>query len=292
MGGKPRKTTEQFIEDARRVHGEKYDYSLVEYHNSKSKVKIICPIHGVFEQKANGHLDGKGCTFCSPTRRHSTETFISNAKKVHGDKYDYSLVDYKSNKKDVIIVCPIHGEFTQRPNNHLNGAICPTCSRRKTTEQFLRECKEVHGEQYDYSLAEYIRHDMPVKIICPVHGAFEQIPYSHIRGCGCNQCHIEHSFIGKNEIKYFQPWIKEIFPDSKLQYKFDELPYIVDVYIDELKLVIEYDEKNHFTPKNKKRDIHRQYIIESTMDVKFYRISDKTFLELRDEHERILRNMS
>ena len=92
------------------MHGDKYDYSKVDYRGCKSSIKIICPIHGEFEQIATSHLSGRGCRICG-FRNKDTNYFIQEAKKVHGDKYDYSKVDYKESKQEVIIICPEHGEF-------------------------------------------------------------------------------------------------------------------------------------------------------------------------------------
>jgi len=123
-----RKTTEQFIEEARQVHGDKYDYSKVEYVNSATKVCIVCPEHGEFWQRAGEHLKGKGCIKCAKHYKPTTEEFIEKARKAHGDKYDYSKVEYVNNKTKVCIICPEHGEFWQKPNNHLSGQGCPFCA--------------------------------------------------------------------------------------------------------------------------------------------------------------------
>jgi len=124
-----RKTTEEFIEMAKSIHGDRYDYSLVEYKNNKTKVKIICPVHGVFEQKPIHHLRGHGCHECGD-KRLTTKQFIEKVKSIHKDKYDYSLVEYKNNKTKVKIICPVHGPFEQRPNDHLRGRGCFKCGGR------------------------------------------------------------------------------------------------------------------------------------------------------------------
>ncbi len=128
-----RLTTEEFISRARRVHGNKYDYALVEYSGTFTRVKIICREHGEFEQKPTKHLSGHGCKTCGGlaapnARRLNTEQFIAKAKRVHGDKYDYSLVSYERAVLPVKIVCPAHGEFEQRPHNHLSGNGCRKCA--------------------------------------------------------------------------------------------------------------------------------------------------------------------
>jgi hypothetical protein len=124
-----RKTTEEFIKMAKSIHGDGYDYSLVEYKNNKTKVKIICHEHGIFEQKPIHHLRGHGCHECGD-KRLTTKQFIEKAKSIHKDKYDYSLVEYKNNKTKVRIICPEHGAFEQRPNDHLRGRGCSKCGGR------------------------------------------------------------------------------------------------------------------------------------------------------------------
>ena len=127
-----RLTIEQFIKKVKVIHGNVYDYSLVEYKNAHTKVKIICPEHGIFEQKSYHHLRGQGCPECRYIKsgnklRSTTEQFIKKAKVVHGNKYDYSLVDYKNNKTKVKIICHEHGIFEQTPNHHLSGNGCSKC---------------------------------------------------------------------------------------------------------------------------------------------------------------------
>jgi len=120
-------TTEEFIKKARAVHGDKYDYSLVEYVNSRKKVKIICKEHGVFEQVASNHLRHQGCPACSGKAKSSTEEFIEKAKSVHGDKYVYSLVEYLNVRTKVKIICRVHGVFEQEVSSHLKGNGCKKC---------------------------------------------------------------------------------------------------------------------------------------------------------------------
>jgi len=127
---------EEFIEKAKGIHGNKYDYSKVEYVNSQTKVCIVCPEHGEFWQTPNSHLNGNGCFDCSyiergKKRNSSTDEFIKKAKKIHGDKYDYSKVKYDKAITKVCIICPEHGEFWQTPNCHLNGQGCPKCKQSK-----------------------------------------------------------------------------------------------------------------------------------------------------------------
>ena len=184
-------TTEIFIDKAMKVHGQKYDYSQVDYVNSKTKVKIICKEHGMFEQTPDKHINGKcGCPSCSGNVRNNAQSFINKARLVHGNKYDYSQVDYVSNRKNVKIICPLHGVFEQTPTNHLSGKGCCVCANNQlsTAESFVKKAISVHGQKYDYSKVIYRGNRIPVTIICREHGAFSQKPYSHLSGSGCPEC--------------------------------------------------------------------------------------------------------
>jgi hypothetical protein len=190
-----RLTTREFVEKARAVHGDKYDYSEVEYVNNTTKVKIICPEHGEFWQRPNGHLQQNGCPTCSGLKKLDTDVFIKKSKLVHGDKYDYSEVRYRNTRTKVKIICPEHGEFWQRPNGHLRGAGCYDCGRKEArashiigVDSFISKAKIVHGDKYDYREVEYETCKKKVKIICPEHGEFWQEPYSHMKGHGCWDC--------------------------------------------------------------------------------------------------------
>ena len=136
-------TIEEFIQKARKIHGKKYDYSCVDYKNTETKVKIICPKHGEFWQTPHGHLSGRGCQKCRGEflRKKfvsSKEEFLERARKVHGDRYDYDGVNYVNNRIKIKIVCPKHGEFWQRPDAHLSGQGCPECSKKRTKESIIK----------------------------------------------------------------------------------------------------------------------------------------------------------
>lgn len=204
-----RKSKEQFIHDARAVHGERYDYSLVDYVSARSSIKVICPKHGEFKQTASGHLNA-GCHLCANEKsaerqRMTTEEFIAQARSIHGDYYDYSLVDYKGNKEKIVIICPKHGKFEQAAGSHTNQeAGCIQCGfevtkekQTKSTEQFITEAEAIHGETYDYSLVDYKSSVEPVTIICDVHGNFMQKPSVHLTGAGCRECGFERSHAAK-----------------------------------------------------------------------------------------------
>ena len=183
------------IERAKMVHNNKYDYSKVSYIKLNDKVCIICPEHGEFYQSFSSHISGQGCPRCSGNVKLTSKEFIERSRSTHGDKYDYSKVDYKNSSTKVCIICPEHGEFYQAPREHLIGQGCPSCryirssnSLRKTITLFIKEAREVFGDKYDYSKVDYKNKDTKVCIICPEHGEFYQRPNDHISGAGCRQC--------------------------------------------------------------------------------------------------------
>jgi hypothetical protein len=158
------KSTNDFIEAAIALHGNRYDYSYVVYKHGSSPVVIRCPVHGDFEQQPRAHLQGSGCPVCGDLsggkkKRSSEEDFIAAAIKIHGQKYNYSKIEYNGAFNKVCIICPEHGNFEQAPTNHLSGSGCPACKFENmllNTEVFIERAHAVHGERYDYSKAEYL----------------------------------------------------------------------------------------------------------------------------------------
>lgn len=198
-----RKKTQEFIDDAKKIHNNKYDYSNLIYTNIKTKITITCKKHGNFLQNPNAHLSGIGCSKCSGKYSPTTEEWVEKAKKVHGDKYDYSISIYVNTKTKIMIICKKHGNFTQLPRHHLNGVNCSKCSGTysPTTKEWVERAKKVHGYKYDYSNTKYKNHNIHVIIICKEHGKFQQKPSIHLRGHGCQRCSKTHSYSTEEWIK-------------------------------------------------------------------------------------------
>ena len=247
------KTRDEFEYESRKVHGNKYDYSKVVYARSKSKVCIICPEHGEFWQTPNNHLNGCGCPKCSGSVKRDYKSFIDKAKKIHGDKYDYSKVEYRNSKTKVCIICPEHGEFWQTPSEHFNNRGCPECKKktlnnklRMPLDEFINRSEQMHKYKYDYSKVykNYINSMTKVCIICPEHGEFWQTPHHHINGVGCPVC-------GANMIseeKLFQ-CIHDKFHDAIHGYKPSFLGrQSLDIYIPSINVAVEYQGRQHFEP--------------------------------------------
>ncbi len=255
-------TTTSFTEKAKNIHGDKFDYSLVDYINIKTPVAIICPIHGKTRQSPKRHLDGKfGCKPCAMENRVSyqkltQEEFLTRSIVAHGNRFDYSLATYIDGKTPVKIICTKHGEFGQRPSVHFSSTYgCPKCwddnrglSRRFTTEEFIRKAQQFHENRYDYSLVTYVTGRDKVKIICNEHGVFEQSAESHYRGYGCPKCGIHkskgeeiiQSFLEENDIRY-----KRFKKFENCRWK-GILEF--DFYLPHKQILIEYDGKQHFEP--------------------------------------------
>lgn len=240
-------TTDNFINKSKEIHGEKYDYSKVNYVNNRTKVCIICPEHDEFWQIPNDHLNGKGCPECAKERNRKKmsmpkDVFIERCKEIYGDKYDYSKVEYVNNHTKVCIICHAHGEFWQTPSSHLSRSGCPMCgrhkatqSRRKNNDGFIVRANFVHNGKYDYSNIKYINDKTKICISCPEHGEFWQTPHDHLGGHGCQKCSKIHSKVEDEIADIIKPLECEHNNRSILNGK------EIDIYIPSLKLGIEYN---------------------------------------------------
>ncbi len=178
------------------MHGDRYDYSKVVYVRVRDRVIITCKEHGDFEQRADTHLSGSGCVKCSGAHQYSTAEWIIEAKKVHGDRYDYSKTVYVRSKDKVIITCKTHGDFEQTPSSHLAGRGCAKCGEEsmavkqseESKDSFIEKARAVHGGRYDYLKTVYVRSRDKVIITCKEHGDFNQVANYHLQGDGCPKC--------------------------------------------------------------------------------------------------------
>ena len=227
---------------------------LSEYNGNKNYIMVRCIIHDyIFQTKPNWLKSGSGCQKCyndrrGLLRRKEINVFIRESQVLHNDKYDYSKVEYVNNNTKVCIICPIHGEFWQKPNKHLNGQGCPYCAieknadnRRMPIDVFIEKANNIHKGFYDYSNVEYQNCETAVKIICPIHGEFEQTPYIHLIGCGCPLCNMSH--LERN--------VKNILEESNIkyihQYRFDiNSRQSLDFYLPDYNIAIECQGKQHF----------------------------------------------
>jgi len=202
-------TQDQFISKVTEVHGDYYDYSNTIYVNYRTKVTIVCPIHGEFSILADAHINGQGCKPCGVKRfgdstRTSKEDIINKANKTHNNKFDYSLLEYNGYRDKCKIICPTHGIFEQNIYDHIAGKGCQKCyyeatrSNTLTQQEFEVRSNNVHNSFYSYAKSIYINCYTKVTITCPTHGDFEQYPLGHYGGSGCPKCAIENGGFNKS----------------------------------------------------------------------------------------------
>lgn len=229
-------TTKEYVDKAKVVHDNKYSYDLVDYVNKRNKVIITCPIHGNFTQQAGSHLRGVGCPKCMNVHRPTTNEFIEHAISIHGNKYDYRLVEYINNNIKVKILCKEHGVFEQRPADHLSNKGCPICKESKGEREIanwldihkiiyvrqhkFNECKNIKELPFDFYLPDY-------NICIEYHGRQHYEPVSAFGGENefkklSFRDNIKQSFCSTNKIKLlvinYKQNINEIL--NKLSYCF------------------------------------------------------------------------
>lgn len=323
------KNTDEFVSKSKEKFGDRFDYTLTTYVNTRTKISIICKKHGMFTQWPRTHLKSiYGCSECgndtsyepnfldslpkysnvdvspifnksiekSISPRHiqvniksfknksivskfertslklknsaiikcnygrfinkTTEQFINRAKEIHGNIYDYSLVDYKNCSISVDIICKKHGVFRQQPRNHLRGGKCIYCTTDaarlklgKPNDIFIKECMEVHGDIYDYSNTKYINKKTKISILCRIHGEFNIRAGHHTSGIGCVKC--KPFSKGQNKIseilnERYEYYEEHSFDDCRNP--LTNYPLRFDFYIPSLKTVIEYNGKQHYEP--------------------------------------------
>lgn len=256
-------TTNNFISRSKSIHKNKYDYSKTIYERADQKVSVICPDHGIFEIRARDHLSGRGCQKCAKKNKNNnnltTKEFIERSQKIHHHKYNYSKSIYKNGYTKITIICPQHGEFKQKPCIHLRGHGCKKCSiesSRNNYDEFKKKANIVHGNQYDYSLSNYINARENIEIICPKHGPFNQIVNNHLAGSGCPKCPATISSFHQDVIQHI---------GSDIDFSINERNIIsqeIDIYIPKFKLGIELngDYWHSWHPHNDKAENRQKHV--------------------------------
>jgi predicted nucleic-acid-binding Zn-ribbon protein len=255
-------TQDEFIDKSNKVHGDRYDYKDAVYINNKTNVTIICKNHGPFQVTPSNFLAGGNCPKCGKESARqkqvsSTDEFIKKSIEKHGDKYNYTKVNYKTAKIPITVTCLKHGDFQITPNKHLLGAGCKKCyfdKKRHSIDDFIRKAKQKHGDTYDYSNVKYVNDITPVEIICTKHGPFYASPNNHIgKSSGCASCKhskgekILNQLLEDKGLKFeteskFSECIG--YSDEHTCIKSRKLKF--DFYVPELNTLIEYDGAFHF----------------------------------------------
>lgn len=249
------RTKEMIIKESKEVFGDEYDYSLVEDALPNTKIKIICPKHGVFEKTPYEHINKKiGCPYCAKEkRRKSLDDFIKGANLI--DRNIDIIDNYESMSKPLKFKCKNCGyEWETLPSKIQAGEGCPKCANKikPTKEEIIKKAREIHGEKYDYSLVNMEEatneNHYKIKIICPEHGIFEQPYHSHLNGASCPLCHeskLERKtrlMLENNSIKYIPYWKTNDLKNT--------LPLSLDFYLPEYNIGIECQGRFHFEPIN------------------------------------------
>jgi hypothetical protein len=261
LGDLKRLPFEKVLEKFREVHGDKYDYSEVEYKNEGTKVKIYCKKHKkFFVQTPKIHWRDHGCPECGKESQIAStkmyiEEFIERASKMHEGFYKYNLITNFSYAEKQPIICLVHGEFMQDPYLHLSGSGCPKCyadrqggdAVRLPPEQVLEDFRRMHDDKYDYSEMEYEGTEIKIKIYCKKHQTyFWQSPSSHWNGFGCQIC---NNSLGEEKIRL---WLSRFNFNFTMQHRFADCrnknPLLFDFYLLDHNMAIEVQGIQHFQP--------------------------------------------
>lgn len=252
--------TEEAIQKFKRQHGDKFDYSRVEYKSAKTKVIVICKAHGEFLITPNNHISGYGCAKCAGkgfTVEEKLDNFLRDAQRIHGTKYLYERVVITDSK--LCITCPTHGDFLQSKLNHITGKNgCPKCAKKQrglanrlTLQEFITKARKTHGDTYSYNNAVYTGAHNKLLVTCKSHGDFEITPVNHwSNGVGCPKCFRTKSSLGERTIR---DWLiankivyecQKTFTDLYHLKKNAKLKY--DFFLPDLNTLIEFDGEYHY----------------------------------------------
>lgn len=250
-----------FLSKLKEIHADYYDISKVEYINAKTNVILGCPKHGDFMISPTNIISlGRGCQKCSleartgrPKKIRDLPSFITVAREIHGNTYNYDKTIYVKALEKVIITCKEHGDFLQTPAAHYSGSGCPSCGDiqrftklTRTTQDYIKKAIEIHDDLYDYSKTNYINSQTPIIVTCKTHGDFYVKPTQHLIGSKCQVCSgsIAEKLIAKilteREIEFH---IEKTFPNlrglSNGMLRFD-------FYLPAYNTVIEYQGHMHY----------------------------------------------
>lgn len=245
---------EEFIERAKNIHGDNYEYDMSTFKGTQYPIKIKCNNCGtIFEQIVSSHLQGCGCNVCASKKvaekeKLTIKEFVEKSRKIHQDKYDYSKAKYVNYRTPLELICPKHGSFFQTPDSHLRGSECTECSRiqrglsnRLTKDEVIKRFKEKHGDIYDYSQVDYKGIDTPIKIRCKKHGYFWQTPYHHMTDNGCPYCRASHLELD----------VKKLLENNHIEFEYQKRfqwlkSQSLDFYLPQQNIAIECQGEQHF----------------------------------------------
>ena len=209
--------------------------------------------------------------------RLTTESFIDKAKLVHGEKYHYDTVVFSKTKEKVLIVCPKHGEFSQRADVHLAGHGCPKCSPfvKTSFKDFCARQQQVHGDFFTYIEESYNGLIPNMRIVCPIHGEFIKSPNNHLQGQGCQAC--DREGLGLYLLKCTDTGLVKIGITNNLKQRMSsiggKLGYLHHITVD--------------SPRNLEKQLHKKYQAYNEFNptvnnggTEFFKLTDQQLYEL------------
>lgn len=297
---KLRLSKDDFIMRAADIHGDKYNYDLTKFIDTKTKIDVFCKKHNeTFLITPGKLLEGQGCSKCGKDKiKLEVEDVIEESKKIHGDKYNYdnSKLSYVKTKTFFNFFCKsCEVDVSQRVDEHLKGTKCKYCAGDiKDDLMFIKKATKIHDKRYSYLKTVYKNHKEKIIITCKEHGDFKQTPKVHLGGSGCPKCNMSKGeieisrYLKLNNISYihnktYSEYCNTKETDKKLRF---------DFFLPEFKLFIEYDGKQHTVAENfgsmkvskenrfeneQKRDIRKNQIVKDNKDFKLLRIDYKDF---------------
>lgn len=263
-----RLTNEEVICKLKELYGDKFIYSEVDYVNSRSPITLVCPIHGSFSVYANNALQGRAVCVKCESKTPTLEEFIKKSSEAHNNKYDYSNTNYVNLSTRATVNCPIHGEFSVLPKDHIKGLNgCPLCKKeasikkaqeqrdlwrknrdkrlKERTEIWKKECSRIHRNKYNYdniSIIKYMSDKVPIQ--CPKHGIFYQSPSSHLL-YGCKQCATEFTTeVNRYTQEEFEGLARKIHGDTYKYGLYKGMFHKMEIYCPEHGMFLQ-DPKNH-----------------------------------------------
>lgn len=247
---------DEFVKRASKLFDNKYTY-IDDNFDYKKTMKCECKKHGIFNLNPERHITRLSeCPKCIEERNKiSLDEFIIKSNIIHNNKYDYSMVNFKTLRDKIEIICPKHGRFIQYATHHIhNKKGCKHCEKENSINtyllNFIKDCNIIHNNKYDYSKVNLVKLKNKIEIICPIHGSFFKRPNEHLnKKSGCQLCKSSkgekkvRSFLIKNRIKFDeQKRFKECINIRKLPF---------DFYLPKLNICIEYDGEQHFNSVDK-----------------------------------------
>lgn len=284
-----RKTNDEFIKEAVRIHGDRYDYSEVDYLSNSKKIKILCKEHGSFFQTPKSHLRGSGCNKCviRNTTKYTKEAILSKFLEKHGSKYKYDDFYFKNVYSEINVECPDHGNYLTTIKSHFKHG-CKRCYYEKIgknnlidIDEFINRASLVHLNKYDYSRVTYSKTNDIIEIICPKHGSFFQKRNLHLGGNGCKRCNMSkgerkiEKFLIDNSINYSHQFT---FYECR---NINPLPF--DFFLHDYNVCIEYDGVQH-SAKSKHESFYYSKDIKVNDEIKNKYCSTNDITLLRIPH--------